>query len=191
MYYAWYFLFNFFLYGVIGWMIEQFYSYILTGQMKKDGFLYGPFKPMYAIAMALLILMKDTFLLSPISLLLLCLIVPTTVEYLSGLLTRHIFHQDYWDYSMLKFNLQGLICPQFSICWMILTFIGVNYFQPMLVDPFINQHFSSWFVICPFICGAFMIDEVLTLKKFIRKHAIIKEISNEEGELDGSRRTYL
>lgn len=107
--------------------------------------------------------------------LILCLIVPTTVEYLSGLLTRHIFHQDYWDYSMLKFNLQGLICPQFSICWMILTFIGVNYFQPMLVDPFINQHFSSWFVICPFICGAFMIDEALTLKKFIRKHAIIKK----------------
>lgn len=191
MYYSWYFLFNFFLYGVIGWMIEQFYSYMLTGQMKKEGFLYGPFKPMYAVAMALLILIQDTFLLSPLNRLLLCLIIPTTVEYLSGLFTRHVFHQDYWDYSMLKFNVQGLICPQFSLCWMILTFVGVNYFQPRVVDPFISANFSAWFVISPFICAAFLIDEGYTLRRFLRKHAIIEEISNQECEVDGSRQPYL
>lgn len=191
VYYSWYFLFNFFAYGIIGWGIEQIYCYLLTGQMKKEGFLYGPFKPMYAIAMSLLILINDTFLLTPFALLALCLLIPTTVEYLSGFLTRHLFHQDYWDYSMLKFNLHGLICPQFSICWMILTFIGVQYFQPLLVAPFIHQNFSAWFVICPFICAAFLIDEGCTLRRFIRKHAIIGEMSDKESEADGSRQSYL
>lgn len=176
---------------MIGWGLEQLYAYLLTGQMKKEGFLFGPFKPMYAIGMSILILMKDTFLLSPIAILPLCLIVPTTVEYLSGVLMRYLFHHDYWDYSMLKYHFQGLICPQFSIVWMILTFIGVEYFQPRIVDSFIHQNFSTWFVICPFICLAFIMDEFMTISKFIKQYAIMKKISIKEGELDGSGETYI
>ena len=59
---------------------------------------------MYAIAMAILILLQDTFRLPALLLLIPCAIVPTTVEYLSGVLTRHVFNKDYWDYHALKFN---------------------------------------------------------------------------------------
>lgn len=50
-----YFLFNFFLYGFIGWIIENLYSYYKQGHFQEDGFLNGPFKPMYAIAMSIII----------------------------------------------------------------------------------------------------------------------------------------
>ena len=46
------FLYNFFVYGFIGWIIENIFSYYIHGHFQKDGFLKGPFKPMYAIAMA-------------------------------------------------------------------------------------------------------------------------------------------
>ena len=46
------FLYNFFIYGFIGWIIENIFSYYIHGHFQKDGFLKGPFKPMYAIAMA-------------------------------------------------------------------------------------------------------------------------------------------
>ena len=46
------FLYNFFIYGFIGWIIENIFSYYIHGYFQKDGFLKGPFKPMYAIAMA-------------------------------------------------------------------------------------------------------------------------------------------
>ena len=46
------FLYNFFVYGFIGWIIENVFSYYIHGHFQKDGFLKGPFKPMYAIAMA-------------------------------------------------------------------------------------------------------------------------------------------
>ena len=39
-----YFLFNFFLYGLIGWGIEEIYCLVMTGHFQEDGFLYGPFK---------------------------------------------------------------------------------------------------------------------------------------------------
>ena len=86
--YGWYFLFNFFLYGFIGWMIEEVYCFIRKGHFQEDGFLYGPFKPMYAIAMSFLILIQDTFNLLHALLLIPCAIIPTMIEYLSGLLTR-------------------------------------------------------------------------------------------------------
>lgn len=188
---SWYFLFNFFLYGILGWGFEQLYAYLLTGQMKKEGMISSPFKIRYALWMSFLILIKDTFLLTPLALFPLCLIIPTIVEYLSGIIARYLFHYDFWDYSMLKYNVQGLICPQFSMIWVMLAFIGVQYFQPIIVHPFINQNFSSWFVICPFVCIAFMTDEILTILKLMRNHDTIKENSNEESEWNGSGETYF
>ncbi|WP_343290420.1 putative ABC transporter permease [Turicibacter bilis] len=170
--YLWYFMFNFFLYGMIGWIIEEIYCFAVTGHFQEDGFLYGPFKPMYAIAMSILILLQDTFRLPALLLLIPCAIVPTTVEYLSGLLTRYVFHRDYWDYHHLKFNFQGLICLQFSICWTVLTYIGIQYVQPF-IRHFYEVNFSTWFVIAPFVIIAFFLDEFLT----IRKHAIMNSIT--------------
>ena len=36
-----YFTFNFFIYGFIGWILENCFSYFKTGHMQKEGFLYG------------------------------------------------------------------------------------------------------------------------------------------------------
>ena len=38
---------SFFLYGFIGWIIENVFSYFTKGHFQEDGFLWGPFKPMY------------------------------------------------------------------------------------------------------------------------------------------------
>ena len=37
--YLWYFMFNFFLYGMIGWIIEEIYCFAVTGHFQEDGFL--------------------------------------------------------------------------------------------------------------------------------------------------------
>lgn len=166
-----YFLFNFFLYGLIGWVIEEFYCLVMTGHFQEDGFLYGPFKPMYAIAMSVLILIQETLNPSPLLMILLCAIVPTTVEYLSGLLTRHVFHVDYWNYDSLKYNIQGLICLQFSCYWTILTYIGIRFVQPMIKYNVYLPFVLIWRIIIPFLVLAFLIDEGLT----IRKHVIMNQ----------------
>ena len=166
-----YFLFNFFLYGLIGWVIEEFYCLVMTGHFQEDGFLYGPFKPMYAIAMSLLILIQETLNLPTVLLIVLCAIIPTTVEYLSGLLTRHVFHVDYWNYYDLKYNIQGLICLQFSCYWTILTYIGIRFVQPMIKYNVYLPFVLIWRIIIPFLVLAFLIDEGLT----IRKHVIMNQ----------------
>ena len=55
------FLYNFFIYGFLGWILENVFSYAITGHYKEEGFLIGPFKPMYAIAMAWIIQLHNAF----------------------------------------------------------------------------------------------------------------------------------
>lgn len=126
---------SFLLYGFLGWCIENLFSYFTKGHFQEDGFLNGPFKPMYAIAMAVLIFLAEVTKVNIFILLIFCFIVPTVVEYVTGFVIRRYFHKDYWDYSNLTYNYQGLICLSFSFGWAVLTFIGVRYFQPYIIKP--------------------------------------------------------
>ena len=161
-----YFMFNFFMYGFLGWIIENAYSYYNVGHMQSDGFLNSPFKPMYAIAMSLLVLIDDTFKLNRVTLFLLCLIVPTIVEYLTGILMRSYFNKDYWDYSKEKYNIKGIICIRFSLYWMFLTIIGVRYFQVYIISSLYRNIVEYWVILCPVLVIMLIIDDVITIKAF-------------------------
>ncbi|MDR3593486.1 putative ABC transporter permease [Clostridium sp.] len=160
-----YILFNFIIYSFIGWIIEEIYSFIVTGKLKKEGFLIGPFKPMYGIAFTSLIICNEMLGIDGISLMLLCLLIPTTVEYISGYMLRHIFHKNYWDYSDYKYNLYGYVTISFSFCWMILSFIGIYLFQPALYNIYKLEEEFLIIITCIFSVIA-TLDLVLTLRHF-------------------------
>lgn len=160
-----YLVFNFIIYSFIGWLIEEIYAFIVDKRFKKEGFLIGPFKPMYGIAMTLLILYNSALNINGILLLVLCFLIPTTVEYISGYMLKHIFNKVYWDYSNLKYNINGFITLRFSLYWTVLSFIGVNYIQSIFYSIYISaEEFFQLFVIVSII--TFTIDFYLTLKKF-------------------------
>ena len=41
----------------------------------------------------------------------------TAIELVGGWALFKIYHIRWWDYSNMKFNLGGYICPQFSLLW--------------------------------------------------------------------------
>lgn len=45
----------------------------------------------------------------------------TFVEFVFGIIFNKILKQNVWDYSHLKFNILGQICPIFSVLWALLT----------------------------------------------------------------------
>ena len=149
---------NFIIYSFIGWIIEELYSFVVNGKFKKEGFLRGPFKPMYGIAISLLILCHEILGIDGIPMILLCFLIPTTVEYISGYLLKHIFNKVYWDYSKLKFNLQGIVTLQFSLYWTFLSFIAVYFLQPIILNIYVRQG--------KFLIGAAMIGIIVFLVDF-------------------------
>lgn len=127
-----YMFFTFIIYSFAGWLIEGLYSLYSNGTFKKEGFLIGPIKPMYGIAMTILIMCYEVFNVDKIILIILCFIVPTMVEYISGYLLKNIFNRVYWNYTDLNFNINGYVCLIFSLYWCVLSYIGVVYVNNLI-----------------------------------------------------------
>ncbi|WP_346917496.1 putative ABC transporter permease [Clostridium sp.] len=168
-----YFIFNFFFYGFVGWIIENLFCYCTRGHFQKDGFLSGPFKPMYAIAMSILVLIESTLNINVYFLIPLCFIIPTVVEYITGIIMRNYFNKNYWDYSELKYNFKGIICLEFSMAWTILTFIGVKYLQ-IVVNNAYEIIYPIWPICSTILVIILFIDEIITLKEFKDKRRVIQ-----------------
>lgn len=49
----------------------------------------------------------------------------STVEFFTGCLVNLRMGWQVWDYSSLRFNLLGQICPQFSLMWLLLSIPGL------------------------------------------------------------------
>lgn len=52
---------------------------------------------------------------------LICCVLITLVEFISGCLLNLALGLQIWDYSNQPFNLYGQICPVFSLCWYFLS----------------------------------------------------------------------
>jgi uncharacterized membrane protein len=172
-----YMTFNFILYSFIGWIIEEVYSYVTVKKIKKEGFLKGPVKPMYGIAIAILILYNQILDIDGIVLIILCFLIPTIVEYISGYMLKHIFNKIYWDYSNLKYNIHGLVTIKFSVYWMLLSFIGIYFLQPVVYN--IYKESQEFLIIAVCMCSIIlMLDLGLTLKQF-RKNTFLNKYGRD------------
>ena len=167
MYLLFYLYFTFVFYSFAGWVIEELYSKYSTGKFKKDGFLKEPLKPMYGIAMTLLIIYYEFLNVRGLSFGVLCFLIPTTVEYISGYMLKHLFNKSYWDYSELKFNLNGYVSLVFSCYWCFLSYIGVVYLNPILLKWYsIYGDFIDYILLLSFII--FIVDLIITTNNYIR-----------------------
>ena len=170
-----YLIFNLIFYSFIGWIIEEVYSFTITGRFKKEGFLKGPFKPMYGIAFTILILYNQILDINGIPLILLCFLIPTTVEYISGYMLKHIFNKIYWDYSNLKYNIHGFVTLKFSLYWTLLSFIGVYFLQPSVYNIYKESEKVLIIIVC-FFSLILAIDFLLTLQHFKKNIFLRKQV---------------
>lgn len=124
--------FLFMIGAVGGWVIEVFFRRIFS--LKKwinPGFLNGPYLPMYGCGTV--ILYEACFMSLPrwgISLFLLFGL--TLLEYITGLIFIKGMKIKLWDYTNRWGNIQGIICPLFSLFWGVIAVIFVYIlFEPL------------------------------------------------------------
>lgn len=124
--------FLFMLGSVSGWIMELFFRRFVS--MKKwinPGFLNGPYLPMYGCGTVLLF--GACFIPLPrwaIILILTCGL--TLLEYVTGLIFIKGMKIKLWDYSDRRGNIQGIICPLFSLFLGIIAAIFVCFlFEPL------------------------------------------------------------
>ena len=54
------------------------------------------------------------------------MVIVTVLEFVSGIILNLCLGLNVWDYSNMRFNLLGQICPQFCIAWFFLSYFVIR-----------------------------------------------------------------
>lgn len=135
-----YFLF-FLLYAFLGWCMEVIVCSIPAKKFINRGFLVGPYCPIYGIAALAMFLTLGKYTEDPPVLFLIVFTSGSLLEYLTSFIMEKLFHARWWDYSKKKFNINGRVCLENSICFGILGCILMYVTNPFVV--FLLNSFSK------------------------------------------------
>lgn len=116
----------FFLYSFFGWIWESCYVSVRKHRWVNRGFMHGPMLPLYGSgAVSVLIITLPVRENLPL-VFIMGMIGATLLEFFTGMIMESLFHVRYWDYSHLKFNVKGYICPVASLCWGVFSIMMVK-----------------------------------------------------------------
>jgi uncharacterized membrane protein len=158
---------------MLGWVIEVlFRRFFSAKKWVNPGFMKGPWLPLYGFGVVVMFTMcylciaflpdsmklynplgglfgKDYVSgptvadLLPISLMWIGMVL---LEFLAGLIFIKGFHVRLWDYTNMKGNILGIICPVFTVIWLavaVLFYYGVDPFLYVLSTKVHNYMFGG------------------------------------------------
>ena len=130
--------------SLIGWIIELFFRrFVSQKKWMNPGFLTGPYLPIYGFGVLVLYAVSNipsgiTNQIADIIVRILIMGVGmTVVEFIAGLIFIKGLKVKLWDYSDRKGNIMGIICPSFSLIWLV---VGSLYY--FLLNPFLVEGIS-------------------------------------------------
>ena len=169
--------FLFFAGSIIGWGIELFWRRFFSKNNPEKkwinpGFLTGPYLPLYGLSLCLLFALSfidvsfvESKWLQKLLLFILMAFAITVMEFIAGLIFIKGMKIKLWDYSKNWLNIQGILCPQYSFYWVILS--GAYYFlvHHRILEwlYWFTNHLSFSFVV-GFFYGVFTIDLCYTFQ---------------------------
>lgn len=179
--------------SVSGWVMELFYRRFVSASNPErkwinPGFCTGPYLPIYGCGLCILYLIAsleelrliENSVWNKIVLFLTMAICMTVIEYIAGVIVLKSTHVRLWDYSNEWANIQGIICPKFSLIWAILGALYYFFIHPHILDAlkWLSANLAFSFVIGMFL-GVFAVDVAISaqlvtkLKKFARENNVI------------------
>ena len=124
----------YFIYSTIGWILEVGLAFYEHKKFINRGFLIGPYCPIYGVGCLLLTILLSKYINEPGVIFALSIFICATLEYLTSYLMEKIFKLRWWDYSNMKFNINGRICLETLIPFGIIGVLVVKYISPFLIN---------------------------------------------------------
>ncbi len=185
----------FFIGSVLGWVLELLYRNLSKPHQKwiNPGFCTGPYVPLYGFGLCILFLLATLeeyhLIANPVWNKVLTIVAMavcmTLIEYIAGIGCLKIMKVRLWDYSGLWGNIQGIICPIFSLAWAALGAVYDLFVHPHVLHAlhWLSQNLAFSFVIGMFF-GVFLIDVahsaqiVSKMKKFAEENQVVVKYEN-------------
>ena len=178
--------FLFFVGSVLGWNLELLYRNLTRKGEKlvNPGFCTGPYLPIYGFGLCVLYLLASLEQFNLIQnpfwnkavLFFLMAVGMTLIEYIAGVFLLKYFKIRLWDYSNLKGNINGIICPAFSLVWAVLGAVYYFLIHPYILEGlhWLSRNLAFSFFIGMFF-GVFIIDVAHSAQLVARMKAFAEE----------------
>lgn len=178
----------FFIGSLIGWCIEVIFRRFFSSSNPErkwinPGFCTGPYLPLYGCGLCILYLIATmeslhifkNNIVNKAMLFLTMTILMTVIEYIAGLMSLKINKVRLWDYSDQWGNIDGIICPKFSLFWGILGAIYYFFVHPHILSSldWLGKNLAFSFFIGVFF-GVFAVDAAHSLQivSKLKKYAV-------------------
>ena len=100
----------------------------------------------------------------------------TAIELVGGWALFKIYHIRWWDYSNMKFNLGGYICPQFSLLWGLGSVLMIKVFHPLLARGSNPMPFKVMLILDIVLLLIFAVDVGVSTAAAIGLNKYLREI---------------
>ncbi|NMA04931.1 MAG: putative ABC transporter permease [Acholeplasmataceae bacterium] len=127
--------------SLVGWGIELlFRRFVSEKKWMNPGFLVGPYLPIYGFGVVLLYAISNISLginIEWVNIVLKIIIIAismTLIEFIAGLIFIKGLKVKLWDYSNQKGNIMGIICPSFSLIWLVVGSLYYFFVNPFFVE---------------------------------------------------------
>ena len=200
------FLYLFIIGSFLGWLLEIFFRrFFSQKKWTNPGFLKGPCLPLYGFGLCLLYFICTislkyicngseipafykvdssftydgslSFLWTSLIVVVLIGIGMTLLEFIAGIIFIKGFRIKLWDYSTLKGNVMGIICPLFSFLWLVAGALFWFFVEPyvLILVRFFNEHIFGLTFFLGIYSGVLVIDIINSVKLASKLSGIAKK----------------
>lgn len=173
----------FIIYAFLGWCSEVAFAAVNKGKFVNRGFLNGPVCPIYGVGMLIVVLCLWNLRDRPLLLFLGSALLTTALEFVTGFVLERFFHDKWWDYSDMPFNIKGYVCLKFTILWgFAASFIigAIHRFIYMLIE---KTPFVLGVILLAVFSAAFIADFTVTLTALVKLPKKLKAMAEAERAL--------
>lgn len=173
----------FIIYAFLGWCSEVAFAAVNKGKFVNRGFLNGPVCPIYGVGMLIVVLCLWSLRDRPLLLFLGSALLTTALEFVTGFVLERFFHDKWWDYSDMPFNIKGYVCLKFTILWgLAASFIigAIHRFIYMLIE---KTPFVLGAILLAVFSAAFIADFIVTLTALVKLPKKLKAMAEAERAL--------
>ena len=172
----------FFVYGFLGWCTEVIFAAFKQHRFVNRGFLNGPICPIYGVGVTLVIACLEAFQSNLLLLYISSVILVTVLEGVTGWAMDKLFHNKWWDYSKLPFNIGGYVCLLFSLVWGVACVFIVYFVHPLIHQVLSLIPHTAGIALIAILGIALLSDMIVTtsaIVKFNQYLELLKHITDE------------
>ena len=173
----------FFVYGFLGWCTEVIFAAFKQHRFVNRGFLNGPICPIYGVGVTLVIACLEAFQSNLLLLYISSVILVTVLEGVTGWAMDKLFHNKWWDYSKLPFNIGGYVCLLFSLIWGVACVFIVYFVHPLIHQVLSLIPHTAGIALIAILGIALLSDIIVTTSAIVRFNQYLERLKHITDEL--------